>query len=95
MHLFLMNVEIFGELAHRFVQVSQLALQVGRVVASLVHAHNGQTSLLEAIALLLERDYSVTKQHGQMMNFSDLLTSAIIFHDGTLVTYSWRCLGDS
>ena len=56
-----MNVEIFGQLADRFVQVTQLALQVGRVVAGLVHAHNGQTCLLEAIALLLERDYSITK----------------------------------
>ena len=56
-----MNVEIFGQLADCLIKVSQLALEVRGVVTGLVHAHNGQTSLLEAIALLLERNYITTK----------------------------------
>ena len=57
LNFFLVNVKIFGQLTCRFIQVAELALEVRRIVA-LVHAHNGQTSRLEAIALLLERDYN-------------------------------------
>ena len=67
-----MNVEIFSELARSLIQISKLALEVGRIVASLVHAHNGQTGLLEAIALLLERDYKMVKGYGQTMRSKKL-----------------------
>ena len=90
-----MNVEIFGQLADCLIQVSQLALEVRGVVTGLVHAHNGQTSLLEAIALLLERDYSMTKYGGQMMQSMKYSTSIVIDLDRSYYTYSWRCLDDS
>ena len=50
-----MDVEVFYQLIQSVVKISQLALQVGRIVRTTslcVHADDGHTRLLESIALL-------------------------------------------
>ena len=47
-----MDVEILGQLPTCLGEITDLALKVSGVVLALIHAHDGQSGLLEAVRLL-------------------------------------------